>query len=208
MGSLSPKTRNAQVQLYQSNDVDFLVATDAIGMGINMEIDNVYFSSFKKFDGKKTRRLNLAEISQIAGRAGRYINDGNFGSTGQCENLSAEEIEYLENHKLKVIENIYWRNSDLNFSSSTGLIKSLEKKSESQLLRRIGECEDEKVLKYLLKNDSNIKVSNSTHYIKTLWECCQIPDFAKKTYGQHLEIVKKVFYFFDIKKKIKFPIVL
>ena len=204
MGSLSPKTRNAQVQLYQSNDVDFLVATDAIGMGINMEIDNVYFSSFKKFDGKKTRRLNLAEISQIAGRAGRYINDGNFGSTGQCENLSAEEIEYLENHKLKAIENIYWRNSDLNFSNSTGLIKSLEKKSESQLLRRIGECEDEKVLKYLLKNDSNIKVSNSTHYIKTLWECCQIPDFAKKTYGKHLEVVKKVFTFL-ISKKNKVP---
>merc|ERR1711981_600051 len=93
MGSLSPKTRNAQVNLYQSGDVDFLVATDAIGMGINMDLDHIFFSNLKKFDGKKTRRLNLSEISQIAGRAGRHINDGTFGITGQCENLSADEIE-------------------------------------------------------------------------------------------------------------------
>ena len=96
MGSLSPKTRNSQVELYQSGAANFLVATDAIGMGINMDIDNVSFSNLKKFDGKKTRRLDLSEISQIAGRAGRHINDGNFGITGQCESLSANEIERLE----------------------------------------------------------------------------------------------------------------
>ena len=100
MGSLSPKTRNSQVELYQSGDANFLVATDAIGMGINMDIDNVSFSNLKKFDGKKTRRLNLSEISQIAGRAGRHINDGHFGITGQCESLSANEIERLEKHEL------------------------------------------------------------------------------------------------------------
>jgi ATP-dependent RNA helicase SUPV3L1/SUV3 len=101
MGSLSPKTRNSQVELYQSGDVDFLVATDAIGMGINMNLENVYFSNLKKFDGKKLRRLNLSEIGQIAGRAGRYLNDGNFGITGDCEEINAEEVELLENHKFK-----------------------------------------------------------------------------------------------------------
>ena len=115
MGSLSPKTRNSQVKLYQSGDVDFLVATDAIGMGINMDIDNIYFSSLQKFDGKKLRRLNLSEISQIAGRAGRHINDGCFGLTGQCENLSSEEIEILETHNLNKLNKVFWRNSNLKF---------------------------------------------------------------------------------------------
>ena len=96
MGSLSPKTRNAQVDLYQSGDVDFLVATDAIGMGINMDLENVYFSNLKKFDGKKLRRLNLSEIGQISGRAGRYLNEGSFGITGDCGEISSEEVELLE----------------------------------------------------------------------------------------------------------------
>ena len=126
MGSLSPKTRNSQVELYQSGDANFLVATDAIGMGINMDIDNVSFSNLKKFDGKKIRRLNLSEISQIAGRAGRHINDGNFGMTGQCESLSSDEIEKLEKHDLKKINLIYWRNSELKFDSLDNLLYSLE----------------------------------------------------------------------------------
>jgi len=150
MGSLSPKTRNSQVELYQSGAANFLVATDAIGMGINMDIDNVSFSNLKKFDGKKTRRLNLSEISQIAGRAGRHINNGNFGITGQCESLSANEIERLEKHELDNINVIYWRNSELNFESLNNLINSLEKKSNSEFLRRIDDCEDEKVLKLLV----------------------------------------------------------
>ena len=117
MGSLSPKTRNSQVSLYQSGDVDYLVATDAIGMGINMDLNNVYFSNLKKFDGKKLRRLKLSEISQIAGRAGRYLNDGSFGITGDCGEISAEEIELLENHKIDEIHTIFWRNPNLNFKS-------------------------------------------------------------------------------------------
>ena len=100
MGSLSPKTRNSQVELYQSGDVDYLIATDAIGMGLNMDIDEIYFSNLKKFDGKKTRRLNLVEMSQIAGRAGRYKNNGHFGTTGECETLNSDEIEKIENHSL------------------------------------------------------------------------------------------------------------
>ena len=116
MGSLSPKTRNAQVSLYQSGDVDYLVATDAIGMGINMDLDNVFFSNIKKFDGKKLRRLNISEIGQIAGRAGRYLNDGIFGITGDCSEINPEEIEALEQHKFPDIQNIYWRNSNLTLT--------------------------------------------------------------------------------------------
>ena len=129
MGSLSPKTRNSQVELYQSGDANFLVATDAIGMGINMDIDNVSFSNLNKFDGKKTRRLNLSEISQIAGRAGRHINDGAFGITGDCSALSSNEIEKLEKHELDQVNLVYWRNSKIKFDSLENLLLSLEKKS-------------------------------------------------------------------------------
>ena len=199
MGSLSPKTRNSQVELYQSGDANFLVATDAIGMGINMDINNVSFSNLKKFDGKKTRRLNLNEISQISGRAGRHINDGSFGITGQCENLSADEIEKLEKHELNQINTIYWRNSELNFENLESLAASLDKKSRSDFLRRINDCEDEKVLKFLVKTNEDIKNKNIKDSIKILWECCQIPDFSKKSYGNHIEIVTKVFKFLKSK---------
>ena len=195
MGSLSPKTRNSQVSLYQSGDVDYLVATDAIGMGINMDLNYVYFSNLKKFDGKKQRKLNLAEIGQIAGRAGRYMNDGNFGVTGEVQSINNDDIELIENHKFEKINFIFWRNSELNFSNSSNLIKSLEVKPKMDWLRRINECEDEKVLKYLVNNENEIKIKNDEKNLRLLWECCQIPDFVKKSYGKHLEIVKKVFSF-------------
>jgi len=201
MGSLSPKTRNAQVDLYQSGDVDFLVATDAIGMGINMDLDNVYFSNLKKFDGKKLRRLNLSEMGQIAGRAGRYLNDGNFGITGSCSEINAEEVELLENHKFEEIRTLFWRNSILDFSNTTNLIKSLDEKPKENWLRRIAECEDEKVLKFFLKEPEKYKISNNKNVLSLLWECCQIPDFVKKTYGNHLEVVSKVFSFLNNKEK-------
>ena len=195
MGSLSPKTRNSQVELYQSGDANFLVATDAIGMGINMDINNVSFSSLRKFDGKKNRKLNLSEISQIAGRAGRHINDGTFGVTGECKQLSFDEIEKLEKHELQKIDVLYWRNSEINFDSLDNLVSSLEKNTNNKFLKRINDCEDEKVLKFLIKNNNNLKNKLSKDFVKTLWECCQIPDFSKKAYGNHIEVVKKVFEF-------------
>ena len=201
MGSLSPKTRNSQVQLYQSGDVDYLVATDAIGMGINMDLDNVYFSNLKKFDGKKVRQLTLSEISQIAGRAGRYLNNGTFGITGECKELTNDEISLLENHKLEPIVNIYWRNSNLNFMNYTSLINSLDEKPNKKNLRRINECEDEKLLKFFLKNDFKYNVKNNKDSLEILWECCQIPDFVKHTYGHHLDVVSKVFNFLTTDKK-------
>ena len=201
MGSLSPKTRNSQVSLYQSGDVDYLVATDAIGMGINMDINNVYFSNIKKFDGKKLRRLNISEIGQIAGRAGRYLNDGSFGITGDCGEVNAEEIESIENHSFPEINNIFWRNSNIKFNNRLSLIESLEEKPNKDWLKRIGECEDEKVLKYFLKDSSNSNIENNSENLKTLWECCQIPDFVKKTYGHHIEVVGKVYKFLTNEKK-------
>ena len=200
MGSLSPKTRNAQVSLYQSGDVDYLVATDAIGMGINMDLDYVYFSNIKKFDGKKIRRLKISEIGQISGRAGRYLNDGSFGITGDCDEINPEEIEFLENHNFPEIQNIFWRNSNLKFNNKDSLLKSLDEKPDKNWLRRVGECEDEKVLKYFLK-ENNDNIENNPNILKILWECCQIPDFVKKTYGHHLEVVNKVFNFLTSKEK-------
>jgi len=199
MGSLSPKTRNSQVSLYQSGDVDFLVATDAIGMGLNMDIDQIYFSNLKKFDGKKTRRLNLIEMSQIAGRAGRYKNNGSFGTTGDCEALNSDEIEKIENHTLPNTKMLYWRNPNLNFNSEKELLSSLEEKPTNKCLIRSNDSTDEIVLRLLLKkNKENNTYSNN---LKLLWECCQIPDFEKNSYGQHINIVETVFKFLSIKRK-------
>jgi ATP-dependent RNA helicase SUPV3L1/SUV3 len=199
MGSLSPKTRNSQVDLYQSGDVDYLVATDAIGMGLNMDIDEIYFSNLKKFDGKKTRRLNLVEMSQIAGRAGRYKNNGSFGTTGDCETLNSDEIEKIENHALPDTKMLFWRNENLNFENEEKLLSSLEKKPTNKNLIRTSESIDEIVLRFLLKKNKENNIYRNN--LKLLWECCQIPDFEKKAYGQHINIVETVFKFLSLKKK-------
>ena len=199
MGSLSPKTRNSQVGLYQSGDVDYLIATDAIGMGLNMDINEIYFSNLKKFDGKKTRRLNIIEMSQIAGRAGRYKNDGGFGTTGDCETLNSDEIEKIEKHQLPDTKMIYWRNSNLDFESPEKLIASLEQKPNQKNLLRTHDSLDESVLRFFLKKGANNIIYHKN--LDLLWECCQIPDFEKKAYGQHINIIDKVFQFLTTRKK-------
>ncbi len=200
MGSLSPKTRNAQVDLYQSGDVDFLIATDAIGMGINMDIDHVYFSGLKKFDGKKIRNLRDSEIGQISGRAGRYMNNGSFGTTGNCESLTDEQIEKLETHKFDDVVNIYWRNSNLDFSSYENLLQTLNQKPQSNYLVRNKDLLDENNFKFLVSEKSNIKIKNEEYFVKLLWECCQIPDFTKSSYNEHIDIISKVFNFLSSDK--------
>ena len=199
MGSLSPKTRNSQVGLYQSGDVDYLIATDAIGMGLNMDINEIYFSNLKKFDGKKTRRLNLVEMSQIAGRAGRYKNDGGFGTTGDCETLNSDEIEKIEKHQLPDTKMIYWRNSKLDFASPEKLIESLEQKPNQKNLLRTNDSLDESVLRFFLKKGANNIIYHKN--LDLLWECCQIPDFEKKAYGQHINVIDKVFQFLTTRKR-------
>ena len=199
MGSLSPKTRNSQVGLYQSGDVDYLIATDAIGMGLNMDINEIYFSNLKKFDGKKTRRLNLIEMSQIAGRAGRYKNDGGFGTTGDCETLNSDEIEKIEKHQLPDTKTVYWRNSKLNFENPEKLISSLELKPAQKNLLRTNDSLDESFLRFFLKKGANNILYHKN--LELLWECCQIPDFEKKAYGQHVNVIDKVFQFLSTRKK-------
>ena len=199
MGSLSPKTRNSQVGLYQSGDVDYLIATDAIGMGLNMDINEIYFSNLKKFDGKKTRRLNLIEMSQIAGRAGRYKNDGGFGTTGDCETLNSDEIEKIEKHQLPNTKAIYWRNSKLNFENPESLISSLELRPNKKNLLRTNDSLDESVLRFFLKKGANNIIYHRN--LELLWECCQIPDFEKKAYGQHVNVIDKVFQFLSTRNR-------
>tara|TARA_B100000575_G_scaffold285216_1_gene280227 strand:- start:278 stop:2743 length:2466 start_codon:yes stop_codon:yes gene_type:complete len=199
MGSLSPKTRNSQVGLYQSGDVDYLIATDAIGMGLNMDINEIYFSNLKKFDGKKTRRLNLIEMSQIAGRAGRFKNDGGFGTTGDCETLNSDEIEKIEKHQLPDTKTIYWRNSKLDFQNPEKLIASLELKPNKKNLLRTTDSLDESVLRFFLKKGANNIIYHKN--LELLWECCQIPDFEKKAYGQHINVIDKVFQFLTTRKR-------
>ncbi len=200
MGSLSPKTRNAQVELYQSGDVDFLVATDAIGMGINMDLNHVYFSNLKKFDGRKLRKLNLSEIGQIAGRAGRYLNDGSFGITGECKEINADEVDLLENHRFEEIQFLYWRNSNLNLDNPSALIRSLDERPNKDWLRKINECEDEKALKFFLRDKNLENIKFDKYKLSLLWECCQIPDFVKKTYGNHYDVIGNVFKFLNSEK--------
>ena len=192
MGSLSPKTRNAQVELYQSGDVDFLVATDAIGMGINMDLDQVFFSNFKKFDGKKLRRLSLSEIGQIAGRAGRYLNDGSFGITGQCKDLNPEEIDLLENHEFNDIQSLFWRNTNLNFNNPSSLIKSLDEKPNEEWLRKIYECEDEKALKFFLRDKNYSNLISEKKTLVCFGSAAKYPTLLKKL----MEIITRLFQMF------------
>ena len=200
MGSLSPKTRNSQVEIYQSGDVDFLIATDAIGMGINMDIDNVYFSGLKKYDGKKIRDLRDSEIGQISGRAGRYMNDGSFGTTGDCERLTDEQIDKVENHRFDDVLNIFWRNSNLDFTSSQNLIQSLSVRPPQDDLQRNKDLIDETTFRFLVSEKSNLNFNNHQHFVKLLWECCQIPDFTKSSYNEHTDIIYKVFSFLSSDK--------
>ena len=199
MGSLSPKTRNSQVEIYQNGDVDFLIATDAIGMGINMNIDNVYFSGLKKYDGKQIRNLRDSEIGQISGRAGRYMNNGSFGTTGECEKLTDEQIDKVENHKFDDVLNIYWRNNELDFSSSIGLINSLNKKPIDKILTRNKDLIDETTFRYFVSENPNLNFQNNQKKVELLWECCQIPDFTKSSYNEHTDIIFKVFSFLTSK---------
>ncbi|NBU54313.1 MAG: helicase, partial [Proteobacteria bacterium] len=173
--------------------VDFLVATDAIGMGINMDIDHISFNNLNKFDGRRNRHLRLTEIGQIAGRAGRYMNDGTFGITGKCDELSPEQIDKLENHKFDSVINIYWRNSNLDFSSIESLLNSLDQKPYDYSLLRNKDLLDENVLKTLIVKNSHIKTDYKNNNLSTLWECCQIPDFTKSSYNEHIDIIRKVF---------------
>jgi ATP-dependent RNA helicase SUPV3L1/SUV3 len=195
LGALSPRTRNKQVELYQNGDVEFLIATDAIGMGLNLDIDHIAFSAIHKFDGKKMRELHNSEVAQIAGRAGRYLRAGTFGTTGDAALFSEETIEAVENHKFKSIKKIVWRNSDLKMDNTDYLIKSLETKADSPIFIKGREAVDLTSLKAITAVDTFFSSLRDPILIDLLWNVCQIPDFRSISLSDHIGILGKVFHF-------------
>jgi ATP-dependent RNA helicase SUPV3L1/SUV3 len=195
MGSLSPRTRNAQVALYQSGEVDFLVATDAIGMGLNMDVDHVAFAGLTKFDGKRTRFLYPQEVGQIAGRAGRYQRDGTFGVTGEADDMDEDLVQSVEEHRFEPVTGAEWRNSKLDFGSLAGLLKSLAKTPDREGLELSAEALDETTLRRLAQDPQVTDRARGRAVIERLWECCQTPDFRKLALDEHLGLAKEFFLY-------------
>ncbi|HWT51520.1 MAG TPA: helicase-related protein, partial [Caulobacter sp.] len=194
MGSLSPRTRNAQVALYQSGEVDFLVATDAIGMGLNMDVDHVAFAGLRKFDGKRTRWLYPQEVGQIAGRAGRYTRDGTFGVTGDCEEIDEDLVEAVESHTFEPIVAAEWRNGRLDFGSLPGLLRSLAETPKRNGLSLSQEALDERTLWALAQQEDVIKrCKTDRSALLRLWDVCQTPDFRKTTDDDHQRMARTLF---------------
>src|SRR5213082_1298595 len=179
LGSLSPRTRNAQVALYQSGDVDYLVATDAIGMGLNLDVDHVAFASDRKFDGYQYRRLNPAELAQIAGRAGRATRNGTFGTTGRCAPFEPELVNALQNHTFEPVKMLQWRNSRLDFSSLGALQVSLALAPSHDALTRAPIAEDLRVLDHAARDAEVREMAHGAAAVEKLWDACQIPDYRK-----------------------------
>ena len=193
MGSLSPRTRNAQVALYQSGEVDFLVATDAIGMGLNMDVDHVAFAGLRKFDGKRTRWLYPQEIGQIAGRAGRFRTDGTFGVTGECPDMDEDFVTAIENHRFAPITGAEWRNSRLEFQSLNGLMQSLAETPGREGLKLAEESLDETALRLMAKDEDIVRRCRDRTNLMRLWDVCQTPDFRKTTLDDHSRLVRDLF---------------
>ncbi|UTP40580.1 phosphonate-binding protein [Phenylobacterium sp. LH3H17] len=194
MGSLSPRTRNAQVALYQSGEVDFLVATDAIGMGLNMDVDHVAFAGLRKFDGRRTRYLHPQEVGQIAGRAGRYLKDGTFGVTGECEDMDAELVEAVQEHRFEATAGAEWRNAKLDFSTLPRLLDSLARPPEREGLKLAAEALDEKTLR-ILAGEPEVadRCVRDRQALTRLWDVCQTPDFRKTSGEEHVRLVREFF---------------
>ena len=195
LGALSPRTRNAQVALYQSGDVDYLVATDAIGMGLNLDVDHVAFASDRKFDGYQFRKLNPAELAQIAGRAGRATRDGTFGTTGRCDPFEPELVQALESHVFEPIRMLQWRNSDLDFSSIGALQASLAMAPREQGLTRAPNAEDILVLEHAARDEDVRGLARDARTVGRLWDVCQVPDYRKIAPATHAELVVTLFGF-------------
>jgi ATP-dependent RNA helicase SUPV3L1/SUV3 len=193
MGNLSPRTRNAQVALYQSGEVDFLVATDAIGMGLNMDVDHVAFAGLRKFDGKRTRWLYPQEVGQIAGRAGRFRTDGTFGVTGEREDMDLDLVEAVENHRFEPVTAADWRNAKLDFDSLPMLMRSLAQPPEHEALKLAEESLDETTLRRLAADPDIAQRARDRLALMRLWDVCQTPDFRKTGPDDHMRLVKEVY---------------
>ncbi|HEX8840309.1 MAG TPA: helicase-related protein, partial [Sphingomicrobium sp.] len=194
MGALSPATRNAQVAMFQRGEVDYLVATDAIGMGLNMDVTHVAFAGLEKFDGRRDRRLTIPEMAQIAGRAGRHQKDGTFGTLGLSEEsggFSEEEINAIEEHRFRPLDHVYWRNAELDFTDVKALIRSLEAKSADPILRSAPEAIDLAVLKTVAEDPA--MAARKGVQARRLWAVCGLPDFRKVGPMHHARMVRRLF---------------
>ena len=193
MGRLSPRTRNAQVALYQEKEVDFLVATDAIGMGLNMDVDHVAFARLGKFDGHRPRRLAASEVAQIAGRAGRGMRDGTFGTTAGCAPIDEELADAVENHRFEPLEQLAWRNSELDFTHLDALLASLQAPPPRPGLVRGRDASDLETLEALAREEDIRRMAGGRRMVRTLWDTCQIPDFRKLADDSHARFCARVF---------------
>ena len=193
MGALSPRTRNAQVELYQNGDVDYLVATDAIGMGLNLDIDHVAFSSLTKFDGRRVRPLAPNELAQIAGRAGRGMSHGTFGVTGEAPPLDDAVAEAIMEHRFTPIRKLNWRNARLEFGSVDALIRSLEAPTDDEWLTRAREADDLMALKTVSQTTEIFARASDAPSVKLLWDVCRIPDFRGISHAEHAQMIESIF---------------
>lgn len=195
MGALSPRTRNAQVALYQEGEVDYLVATDAIGMGLNLDIDHVAFAGTSKFDGRRHRSLQPNELAQIAGRAGRFTKDGTFSTTGEASPFAPEVIHAIENHQFKPLSKLMWRNRDLPFHTVEALLAALDFAPDEDGLTRAREAEDQIALKTLWADPEIVDMTTSGKQVRLLWDICQVPDFRKVSPGEHASLLGGIYRF-------------
>jgi len=195
LGALSPRTRNAQVELYQSGDVDYLVATDAIGMGLNMDVDHVAFASTRKFDGFQYRNLTPAELAQVAGRAGRFLQDGTFGVTGEAQSFDEETVERLESHHFDPVKVLQWRNRALDFSDIDSLKATLNQFPTHPRLTRAQASADVTALDYVSRDEEVARLAATRAAVERLWEVCQIPDYRNISAAEHAGIVSRIFRF-------------
>ncbi|UWP90471.1 helicase-related protein [Aliiroseovarius crassostreae] len=193
MGALSPRTRNAQVAMYQNGDVDYLVATDAIGMGLNLDIDHVAFSALEKFDGRRMRPLFPHELAQIAGRAGRHMNHGSFGVTGEAPPMAEEVVEAITAHRFTPQKKLMWRNGDLQMGTPEALIRSLEAPSGNEHLTRARDADDLIALKLVSADEEVSARATDGASTQLLWEVCRLPDFRGISHGEHASLVTSLF---------------
>ncbi len=193
LGALSPRTRNAQVALYQSGDVDFLVATDAIGMGLNLDLDHVAFAQNRKFDGYQYRNLNPAELAQIAGRAGRHLRDGTFGVTGQVDPLDEELIERIESHNFDPVKVLQWRTDRFDYASVDALRRSIEMPPPIEGLTRALPATDQRALDHLAADPQVRRVASGAKAVAMLWDVCALPDYRRIAPAQHADLVASIY---------------
>jgi len=202
LGSLSPRTRNAQVELYQAGEVDYLVATDAIGMGLNLDVDHIAFASDRKFDGYQFRKLSPSELAQIAGRAGRAQRDGTFGTTGRCPPFENELVQALESHTFEPVKMVQWRNTDLDFSSIGALQATLAMAPTEATLARAPTAEDILVLDHATREDDVRAWTTKPSDVERLWEVCQVPDYRKIAPANHAELVVTLYGYLQREGKV------